>query len=392
MTGERRAPPFDREGRFFRGNLHCHSNRSDGGIDPEAVVAAYKSRGYDFICLSDHFEASYGWQVTDTSQWRERSFTTLVGAELSRPGPVGPKKWWLGAAGLPLDFAPVGDEETGQQVAARARAAGAFVTLLHPGFNATRLADLDGLEDIDAVEIYNSGVQRLNDRGDGWYLATELLDQGRDITCVAADDAHFDHGGLDAMGGAWVQVRSPSLEPPALLAALKSGSFYSSMGPEIHDVAIDGRKVEIHCSPAAGICVTGPGSLARSLSYRRWDGRLQESPPLARVIERQDEGITRCQVSLESPGWAAEWGVLGPGDWWRVTVTDADGRRAWTNPARLGRAVEPPVVPRSSAGIPGFRQGEGRVADDLLGSPLGDGAEVGSETNGEGARFEPGGD
>lgn len=44
-------------GRFFRGNLHCHSNRSDGLLQPDEVVGAYRDAGYDFICLSDHFEA-----------------------------------------------------------------------------------------------------------------------------------------------------------------------------------------------------------------------------------------------------------------------------------------------------------------------------------------------
>ena len=38
------------EGRFFRGNLHCHSNRSDDR-EPEEVVGAYRDKGYDFVCL-----------------------------------------------------------------------------------------------------------------------------------------------------------------------------------------------------------------------------------------------------------------------------------------------------------------------------------------------------
>jgi hypothetical protein len=50
-------------GRFFRGNLHCHSNRSDGLLQPDEVVGAYRDAGYDFICLSDHFEAEYGWHI-----------------------------------------------------------------------------------------------------------------------------------------------------------------------------------------------------------------------------------------------------------------------------------------------------------------------------------------
>jgi predicted metal-dependent phosphoesterase TrpH len=70
-------------GRFFRGNLHCHSSRSNGLLGPEEVVSAYREAGYDFLCLSDHFEAEYGWQVTDTRPLRADGFTTIVGAELS---------------------------------------------------------------------------------------------------------------------------------------------------------------------------------------------------------------------------------------------------------------------------------------------------------------------
>src|SRR3712207_7797258 len=71
------------EGSFFRGNLHCHSNRSDGLVGPRDVATAYRDAGYDFICLSDHFEAEYGWQITDTRHLRDEGFTTIVGAELS---------------------------------------------------------------------------------------------------------------------------------------------------------------------------------------------------------------------------------------------------------------------------------------------------------------------
>ena len=45
-----------RDDRFFRGNLHCHSDRSDGLLGPEEVVSAYRDAGYDVLCLSDHFE------------------------------------------------------------------------------------------------------------------------------------------------------------------------------------------------------------------------------------------------------------------------------------------------------------------------------------------------
>jgi predicted metal-dependent phosphoesterase TrpH len=38
-------PAFDSNGRWFRGNLHAHSDRSDGVAPPEQVVAEYRAAG-----------------------------------------------------------------------------------------------------------------------------------------------------------------------------------------------------------------------------------------------------------------------------------------------------------------------------------------------------------
>ena len=39
---------------WFKGNIHTHTNRSDGDSDPEAVVDWYRRNGYDFLVLTDH--------------------------------------------------------------------------------------------------------------------------------------------------------------------------------------------------------------------------------------------------------------------------------------------------------------------------------------------------
>jgi hypothetical protein len=79
------------KGRYFRGNLHCHSDLSDGKRTPADVVAAYHDAGYDFIVLSDHFEGEYGWRVTDTRAMRAEGLTTILAAELSS-GPWNERK------------------------------------------------------------------------------------------------------------------------------------------------------------------------------------------------------------------------------------------------------------------------------------------------------------
>jgi hypothetical protein len=57
--------------------------------------------------LSDHFEARFGWRVTDTRQLRTPAFTTIIGAELSSAAWDDRTVYWVTAAGLPLDFEPL---------------------------------------------------------------------------------------------------------------------------------------------------------------------------------------------------------------------------------------------------------------------------------------------
>jgi hypothetical protein len=143
----------------------------------------------------------------------------------------------------------------------------------------------------------------LNDRGESWYVLDSLLAEGRRLTAFGADDAHFRDERPDAFG-AWVWARAEALEPDALLAALKAGHYYTSQGPRFHDIRIDGEEIEIDCSPAAGMYVAGAGAA----SYRA-----------------HGPGLTHCRFPLDH----------FRGSYCRVTIIDAAGRRAWSNPIWL---------------------------------------------------------
>ena len=172
----------DGEGRTFRGNLHCHSNRSDGLLEPEDVAAACRAAGYDFICLSDHFEAEYSWQITDTRYLRDEGFTTIVGAELSSAPWKECNAYWVTAAGLPVGFeAPPVDDRA--EAIERAACCGAFVVMLHPGLNNLPLVaadELPALDAVDAVEIYNHNMVAgaFPDQANGAYMLDGLLVKG----------------------------------------------------------------------------------------------------------------------------------------------------------------------------------------------------------------------
>jgi hypothetical protein len=292
-------PAFAAPGRFWKGNIHTHSNASDGVRTPEEVCATYREAGYDFLALTDHFLAKYSFPIVDTRPFRTHGFTTILGAELHAPATALGEMWHILAVGLPSDFAPTAAGETGPQLAARAIAAGAFVAIPHPGWYALTTADANSLEGAHAVEVYNHTSQLRTERGDGVYLADQLLAEGRRVTLIAVDDAHFVCP--DAFGG-WVMVKARANEPDALLAALKAGQFYATQGPAIHDITWEEDSVEITCSPAASIMVLGRGSRA-----------AQSVAPFQ----------TRARLSIAA---------LRAGGFARVVVADAQGRRAWSNP------------------------------------------------------------
>lgn len=304
--------PFSLPGRFWRGNLHTHSNLSDGALAPERVVEAYKEAGYDFMMLSEHFLGRFSWPVADTRPFRSNRFTTILGAELHAPATAVGELWHIVAAGLPLDFEPCGESETGLDIARRAAAAGAFVGIAHPAWSQLTIEDGRALDVAHAVEIYNHGCAVECDRGDGWYLMDQLLNEGRRLTAFATDDAHFHHGDFDAFGG-WVQVRAESLEPEALLAALKAGHFYSSQGPVIQELSIAGDELSVACSPVNVVTVMGGTS---------------------RTVQRVGRGITGATLDLS--GLDRSWlPQQRRSPWIRVAVVDQAGRRAWTNPIWL---------------------------------------------------------
>jgi hypothetical protein len=291
--------PFDKPGRFYRGNLHTHSTRSDGRLEPEAVIAAYRERGYDFLALTDHFMERFGYRVTDTRPLRDETFTTLLGAELHAPSLANGALWHIVAVGLPLDFAPPRPDESGPELAHRAADAGAFLGIAHPAWYGVTPEDALTLDAAHAVEVHNEGHTADSDRGDGWYLSDLLALRGCRIFAYAADDAHF--GDRPDHFGGWVQVRAESLDPDTLLAALKAGLYYSSTGPEITDISIVDSVLRVACSPACAIHVVGRGSVAR---YKHGKDLSEAEFPLDPFLSAY------C----------------------RVTVTDAQGKRAWSNP------------------------------------------------------------
>ena len=307
---------FSMPGQFYRGNLHTHSNVSDGALDPIEVCKKYQAAGYDFIALTDHFIGLFDYPITDTTSLRNEAFTTLLGAELHSGAMENGELWHILAVGLPSDFAPPNapdfyaraDQETGAEIAQRAREAGAFVAVAHPEWSAMTTADAAGIEAAHAVEIYNHGCHVECDRGRGFYTLDQLLSQRRRLTLCATDDAHFHVA--DHFGG-WVMVKAEANEPDALLAALKAGHFYSSTGPEIRTVTWEQNQVVVETSPVSSVIVQAQGSATSAVL---------------------GEDLTRTVVP---------YGRCATSPWLRITVMDKAGKCSWLNPVYRDETWQP---------------------------------------------------
>jgi predicted metal-dependent phosphoesterase TrpH len=299
--------PFKQPGSFWRGNIHTHSTRSDGVLEPEEVVLRYKAEGYDFLAMTDHFVGLFDYPLTDISAYADERFTTILGAELHTGAMDNGEIWHILAVGLPTDFAPpdapdfqpIAASESAPALAQRARDAGAFVAIAHPDWSQMTLADAASIKAAHAVEVYNHGCFNGCDRGYGFHIYERLLAAGRKLTLCATDDAHFFEP--DHFGG-WVVVKARENTAPALLSALKEGAYYASTGPEFHDVVWEDDHVEVSSSAVSAVILQGRST---------------------RTVVRHGHSMTRTVLPFDK---------LAPSPWLRVTIVDAAGKRAWTNP------------------------------------------------------------
>ncbi|WP_172199719.1 PHP domain-containing protein [Saccharibacillus qingshengii] len=255
---------LDGGSRMYKGNLHTHSTRSDGQYEPETVIAAYRNKGYDFLCLSDH-EIYFKSEAYD-----DGNFIMIGGYEMACEMSREETGQQYHLHGLLDRFVePIGEFEhneehakpdyenlnTIQTLIDDMRARGNLVILNHPEWSKNKPTDLLALQGYTAIEIYNHQSELDEAAGCGIAYWDYLLRHGRRIHAIASDDAHG--GAIDAVEseffGGWVEVQADKLEGQSVVDALRKGRYYSSNGPKILDLRVRDGRLEIECSPVKRI-------------------------------------------------------------------------------------------------------------------------------------------
>lgn len=319
---------------YYKANLHSHSTFSDGCRTPAEMKEDYKARGYQILAFSDHDALHSHNDLTD------ESFLALTAYEISirsddDPTPHAFRKvvdlnlladtpdacvqvgyhpesvQWLIDRGKMTQAEVDAIRYAGDlrdmhyypaninKIIRSANENGFLVTINHPAWSLTNFSDYGTYEGAWAVEIYNHGCRALGGLYDSEQVYDEILRSGKRLYAVATDD---NHGTRDRFGG-YIMIASPTLSYPDVIAALRTGKFYASCGPEITELSYENGEVTLRCSPAQEICMTTLG--------RRG----------ACVYDPADKLITEAhfRIDPELCGFV------------RFRVTDARGKNAWTN-------------------------------------------------------------
>ena len=293
MTRDARdGNPFLVHGRWYRGNLHMHSTNSDGLKSPADAVAWYRDAGYDFVALSDHRV------VSDTTAYAQPGFVTIPGIEMHGPDPYTGERYHILATGV-SGFERSDDSWSPQEAIDRVNASGGFAVMAHPYWLGQSANDMLEIEGFVGMEVFNSVCDITKAKGFSGQTWDEYMLQAGLTWGFATDDSHWKHG---AEGRGWVMVRTEDFTPAGLVAALRRGHFYSSMGPEILDLRVEDGAVRVKTSSAARISFIA--ARARGSSQRAG------AEPLT--------------------GATHELG--GEEVYVRVEVEDDAGRTAWSNP------------------------------------------------------------
>ena len=316
------AGAWDDDGIWLKTALHTHTSDTDGELSPRAVAEHYEWAGFDVLAITDH------WTLTSVPS--SEHLLVITGAELA-VDPLGKGRYTeilaIGIDELPED--PGGDRAYWERIDnydfktfPDLSTAAAFITgqggaafVAHPYWSGLPPEVIVDAEGLTGLELFNASSERESGRGDSSYIWDLALEAGRSLSAIATDDSHYP---LFDIGDAWTMVRAADRSRDAVLDSLRAGRTYASNGPVLHDVRRDGDRIEVRCSPCVSVCLQTryqEGWAVRADHRGRQEG--------ARILQRSDAGlVVRAEFRPAIEGLPFV----------RVVATDAEGRRAWTNP------------------------------------------------------------
>ncbi len=262
------------KGNFYKANMHCHSNLSDGLYSPAELKEFYKSHGYSVLSITDHEGLFYHQELNDsdfiTIPGMELEFNEVCGENFNNwivthlcvykkdtrdiyqigldPNYNHPKFNWLHIADWKEKINSKGElldkSHTPQAIndaIRRYKEAGFIVSYNHPKWSRENYRYYSQYKDMNNLEIFNTGTYIDGHNDDNGDVYDDLLSLGQRCFCVAADDNHRPN---DMFGG-FIMISAESLTHKNVINAFENGEFYSSCGPVLLEIYYQNSSVYI---------------------------------------------------------------------------------------------------------------------------------------------------
>jgi hypothetical protein len=251
--------------RWLKGELHMHSDHSDGRLPLLSLVHYAREHRLDFLALTDHNTTSPTPELARAVRAAGLDIVLIPGMELTtfhghanalgvtawidwrvagpQPGPVPARAGAGNDAGPATQPAAPGNPfaphpgRTMEQAAAEVRRLGGTFVINHPrsmGYPQCTGCrwefDDRSATYADAIEVWNGiwGPRRQN--VDALELWTQWLNAGHRVPAVAGTDTHTAPRRPDLLPFTYVWAAP---DPAAILAAVREGSTYLSIGPAL---------------------------------------------------------------------------------------------------------------------------------------------------------------
>ena len=232
---------------WFKGNLHTHTNKSDGDSSPETVVDWYSNNKYDFLVLSDHNHLT----ILDSNQTK---LLLIPGEEITLNLPY---TIHINAIGIKKVIEPTlraNKVKTLQANIDNIISSGGLAEIIHPNFRwALNEKDLVQVRGAHFIEVFNGNYNTHNYGGGGKKSVEEMWDEMLSkkikIWGVAVDDSHHFKEEFAPHrhnpGRGWVEVFAKNLSEKNILDSMRNGYFYFSNGVKFKKINFNKEKIEL---------------------------------------------------------------------------------------------------------------------------------------------------
>ncbi len=308
---------------WYKGNLHCHSTKSDGRSAPDCVAKYYKEIGYDFLGISDHnkytpietYAEDAGILGIPCCEYtgQENCHVVAAGVTENVAPDLGSKDIWeRGKPDITLAEKISGNENMKkvlilQDGINKTLLAGGVPIICHPFWRWTYSSkEVMQLENCTHFEICNASPDCNSFPLPGKSYADEMWDKllsaGLRIIGIASDDAHLHEGVYHtraAVGGTgYNMVKASSLTKENILSAIKQGHCYATTGIILSGYKVFADKIMIE--------VDVQQEEKTQIQFFGQDGvELQsEYGSVSEYRFNGDEKYVRCRIASTAGVWA----------------------------------------------------------------------------------------